>query len=346
MKPFQFVQPGSLNEAITQAGQRHAMYLAGGTTLLDLMKLNVLTPEQVVSIKPLLDKSIQEKDSELVLGAGCTMAQVANDALIAKHFPVVRQSLILAASPQIRNMATLGGNLMQRTRSPYFRHVDFPKEATRTDVTSNSDRADLSLMAVLGHSGRLLGTYPGDFGTALVALDGKLHVRSREGGRVTRAREFFLPPDKELTYRTVLGDGELIEAISIPITACNSHSMYFKVRERSSYAFALASAAIALELEGGTPNGKIVEARVGLGGIATIPWASREAEDTLRGKMATDEVFQQAADAALAAARPTRGLEYKVTLAKRVLVRALKTLRDSGVPSDQEIWKFQHGRES
>ncbi len=149
MKPFEFVQPASFAEALDRGGSREAMWLAGGTTLIDLMKLNVLTPERVLSIKPLLNATIQEQDGKLVLGAGCTMAQVASDPLVIKHLPVVRQSLILAASPQIRNMATLGGNLLQRTRSPYFRHIDFPDDSARQDNAEPAD-ADLSLMAVLG----------------------------------------------------------------------------------------------------------------------------------------------------------------------------------------------------
>ncbi len=190
----------------------------------------------------------------------------------------------------------------------------------------------------------MIGTYPGDFGNAFVALDGQLHLRSRDSRRVVKAREFFIAPEDKPTYSTALADHELIEAISIPINTCHAHSLYLKVRERSSYAFALASAAVAIELQGSSENSQIVDAKVALGGIATVPWASPAAENALRGKPATDEVFQQAAEAALAEAKPIRGLEYKVTLAKRVLVRALQMLRDQGVPSDQDIWAFQHGR--
>lgn len=343
MKPFQFSQPDSLDDAIARGGSQQAMWLAGGTTLIDLMKLNVLTPSHVVSIKPLLDKSIRLNGDEIILGAGCTMAQVASDAHIIKHLPVIRQSLILAASPQIRNMATLGGNLLQRTRSPYFRHTEFPDDATQV-ADSSGNSPDISMLAILGHSGRMLGTYPGDFGNALLAVDGKLHLKSRTESRIVKAREFFIAPKDQATYTTQLAEHELVESISIPVNACHAHSMYLKVRDRSSYAFALASAAVAVELEGSGANAHIKHAKVSLGGIATIPWASQEAEAALRGKTASDDVLREAADAALAPARPPRGLEFKVTLAKRVLVRALQTLRDQGVPSDQEIWAFQHGR--
>ncbi len=276
------------------------------------------------------------------------MAQVASDPLVSQHLPVVKHSLLLAASPQIRNMATLGGNVLQRTRSPYFRHIDFPDSPPSDnppDAEQRSAECDLSTMAILGHNGRLLGTYPGDFAVSLVALGGQLHLKSRDSTRIVKAREFFVAPTDQSTYTTLLKEHEIIEALSLPLDACGINSLYFKVRERSSYAFALASAAVAMELTGSGQDAKIVEAKIALGGIATVPWASPEAEGVLRGQAATtDDVFEKAAEAALKAAQPAPGLEYKVTLAKRVLVRALQALRDEGVPSEKDLWAFQHGR--
>ncbi len=349
MKPFEFVEPRSQAEALQSFDERGSMWLAGGTTLVDLMKLNVLTPNKVISIKPLLDRTIQRKEDQLLIGAGSTMAEVADHALIRKHFPLVRHSLILAASPQIRNMATIGGNLLQRTRSPYFRHIDFA--TINADVLPEGlDRAqaegvDTSSMAILAHGGKLCGTYPGDFAIAFVALNGTLHLQGPDGDRSLAAREFYTAPsDKSLQYRTQLKPGEIITAVSLPITAAAEHSYYFKVRERSSYAFALASAAVALELDGQGDQAKIVDVHVGLGGLATIPWASPAAEQVLRGQKATDAIFSEAAEAALKDAEPPAGLEWKVTLAKRVLVRTLKQLRVEAPPTDEQLFSAQHGR--
>jgi xanthine dehydrogenase YagS FAD-binding subunit len=343
MKPFQFLNPGSLDKALETSDDQDSMWLSGGTTLVDLMKLNILTPTQLVFVKPLLSTTIQEQDGELFIGAGCTMAEVASHQVVAEKAPVIKQSLLLAASPQIRNMATIGGNLLQRTRSPYFRHIEF-EDRPRQVNDRGSQEAEDSSMAILGHNGSLVGTYPGDFGVALTALGGKLHLKSRDAERVVEARQFYLPPAKSHNYRTILRSGEIIAGLSIPVSAASMRSMYLKVRERSSYAFALASAAIGLALEGTGTSAKIIDARVGLGGIATIPWASPEAEAALRGQSASDAVFETAATAALAAAQPPTGVEFKVTLAKRVLVRALQTLRDHGVPDDRAMWAFQHGR--
>lgn len=348
MKPFQFIQPRTLNEAVQSSRDSSSMWLGGGTTLIDLMKLNVLTPTTVVSIKPLLDSNIEQRGEQIYIGAGCTMAMVADDPLVKERLPVVRQSLLLAASPQIRNMATMAGNLLQRSRSPYFRHTDFPA-GSRDVVAGKLENAraegiDTSSMAVLGHNGRMMGTYPGDFGVAFVGLEGIVHTRGPEGERAVEAREFFSSPPDSPTYQTALKPGELIVGLSIPTSPAATRSLYLKIRERSSYAFALASAAVALQLEGQGAQAKIVDARVSVGGLATIPWPCPAAEKKLKGNLATDTLFREAADIALADAQPPQGLETKVTLAKRVLVRAWQQLRDQGVPSDRDIWAFQHGR--
>ena len=351
MKPFQLLQPHSIDEALSSSATGEATWLAGGTTLVDLMKLNVLTPVTVVSIKPLLDSKIEEHSDRIYVGAGCTMAQVADHAMIKAHAPMVRQSLILAASPQIRNMATIAGNLLQRTRFPYFRHIDFPNVTSGQTIegdlaSAHAQGIDCSMMAVLGHNGRLAGTYPGDFGVAFVAANGTIHVRGESGERIVAAREFFSPPQEAAEYKTVLRAGELIVGLSLPKMPAVQHSLYLKIRERSSYAFALASAAVGLQLDGQGTSAKVVDVCVGLGGVATIPWASPEAEKIMRGRPATDALFIEAAEAAYSRAVAPEGMQWKVTLAKRVLVRGLQMLRDQGVPGDRDVWSFQHGREA
>ncbi len=278
----------------------------------------------------------------LVIGAGCTMAKLADDPLVKNRFPVIRQSLILAASPQIRNMATIGGNLMQRTRSPYFRHPDMPLPQVSVSAKSESFGGDVdtSQMAVLGNGGRLVSMYPGDFGVAVVALNGELELTSQDGSRMVKARQFYQVPDESFQYTTAIRAGELITSVTIPITPAVKNSIYFKVRERSSYAFALASMAIGLQID----DGKISAANVGIGGLGSIPWHSAEAEQSLIGKPPTDDVFLAAAEAALAGANPPMGLQYKVTLAKRSMIRALQILRDQGPLDDEQLWSTQHGR--
>ena len=339
MIPFQFETPDNIGRASTALADG-AVALAGGTTVVDLMKLNLLTAERVVSVKPLLEDSVSVDGDTLRVGAGCTMSDLASNAEFAKRFPAARQSLILAASPQIRNMATLGGNLLQRTRSPYFRHNDMPVEGP-PNLPNSDGQPDPSLLAVLGRQGRFVGTYPGDFAVVFVAFEGELELSGPDGERTVAARDFYvLPKEGEHQYSTRLKPGEIITALRLPLGAVTENSLYLKVRERSSYAFALSSAAVGLEMDGKT----IKAAHVGLGGLGSVPWASPEAEKALVGNAASDDTFSAAAEAALKDADPPAGAEFKVPLAKRTIVRALKRLRDDGPPSDERLWAMQHGR--
>ncbi len=320
MIPFRYEEPQTLETACAKIDHTDSMAIAGGTTLIDLMKLNVLTPKSVVHVRRVLPSTVTSRDNHLVIGAGCTMASLADHPLVNGLLPVVRQSLILAASPQIRNMATLGGNLLQRTRSAYFRHTDMPvqHEATQKDAPPESSDAvfgqgvETSLLAVLGNQGRLVGMYPGDFAVAFVAFDGKLVLSSPDGERTVTIREFFQAPRESFQYSTTLKPNEVIKELHLPLTETLKNSFYYKVRERSSYAFALASCAVGLQLEGD----RIIAANIGLGGLASIPWHSPEAEQELIGQVASDKTFARAADAALAEANPPSGLEFKVPLAK------------------------------
>lgn len=340
MIPFSYVQPASIRDASDHTSDADSMAIAGGTTMIDLMKLNVLKPTQLVHVRDVLDDSVSISNGRLVIGAGCTMSKLANHDLVRNTLPAIRQSLILAASPQIRNMATIGGNLLQRTRSTYFRHTDMPLPDDADPITSLGDRVDTSLMAVLGNGGKLVGMYPGDFAVTVVAFNGEIELSDGKKQRTVRAREFYQVPSDTFQYSTAMEPGELITKVTLPITDALKNSLYYKVRERSSYAFALASASVGLVIDGD----KIVQAHVGLGGLGSIPWHSPEAEQQLVGNSPEADVFQAAADAALQSADPPSGLEYKVPLAKRTLVRALTTVRDHGPLNDQQLWATQHGR--
>lgn len=352
MIPFNFNEPQSLNAACSQIDHADSMAIAGGTTIVDLMKLNVLTPKSVVHVRNILSSDVALRDGKIIIGAACTMAKLADHPLVKGKLPVVRQSLILAASPQIRNMATLGGNLLQRTRSAYFRHTDMPvahaagnsskpedeSKASGDDVSASG--VESSLLALLGNNNKLVGMYPGDFAVTFVAFGGEIVLASPVGERVVTAREFYQVPKDSFQYTTVLKPNEIIKELQLPLTDTLKNSLYLKIRERSSYAFALASCAVGLKLDGD----RVSVANIGLGGIASIPWHSGEAEQALIGKPASDENFVRAAEAALATANPPRGLDYKVALAKNTIVRALQIVRDSGPLSDEQLLAMQHGR--
>ena len=348
MIPFRYEEPQSLATACSKIDHSDTMAIAGGTTMVDLMKLNVLTPKSVIHVRKVLSSTIEIRDNQLVIGAACTMANLADHPLVNGKLPVVRQSLILAASPQIRNMATLGGNLLQRTRSAYFRHTDMPVAHESTQKFKSADSVDkvfgqdveTSLLAMLGNNGKLVGMYPGDFAVAFVAFGGQLLLASPDSERIVAARDFYQSPKDSFQYTTALKPNELIKELHLPMTETLKNSLYLKIRERSSYAFALASCSVGLHMNGD----RILAANVGLGGLAPIPWHSPEAEKALVGKIASDETFARAADAALADANPPSGLEFKVPLAKNTIVRALQILRDQGPLNDEQLWAMQHGR--
>lgn len=348
MIPFIFEEPQSLATACSKIDHSDTMAIAGGTTIVDLMKLNVLTPKSVIHVRKVLPSVVEMRGDQLVIGAACTMATLADHPLVNGKLPVVRQSLILAASPQIRNMATLGGNLLQRTRSAYFRHTDMPvkyeskkkSKSASSDSEVFGDGVETSLLAILGNNGNLVGMYPGDFAVTFVAFGGQLLLASPNGQRTVAARDFYLAPKDSFQYTTALRPNEVIKELHLPISETLKNSMYFKVRDRSSYAFALASCSVGLQMNGN----RIEAANVGLGGIASIPWVSQEAEQALVGEMASDETFERAATAALADANPPSGLEFKVSLAKNTIVRALQIVRDQGPLNDEQLWAMQHGR--
>ena len=345
MIPFTFAPPAADAAAAasrTAAGPPVA-FLAGGTTLADLMKLNVLTPDRVEYVLPVLSSEVEETDGELRVGAACTMAALADHPAVRERFPAVRHSLILAASPQIRHMATVAGNLLQRSRCPYYRHPEWEGVEPHPDPTA--DGADRSMAAVLGVTAPYTPKYPGDFGAAAAAFDARVETVHPDGGRTIPARDLHEKASPAPHAEPKLRPGELITHVVLPKSPAAANSWYWKVRERSSYAFALASACVGLDLDGTGESATVRDAKIGLGGVASRPWHAAEAEDALIGEPATDANFEAAAKAAFVSAKPPPGQEWKVTLGERTLAHALRRLRDRGVPDDRTLFAMQHGRD-
>jgi xanthine dehydrogenase YagS FAD-binding subunit len=307
----------SANTPLTQAA---AQPLAGGTTLIDLMKLDVMRPRVLVDINPLTGtwSQINLEGGNLRLGALSRMAAVAANAEVQQNYPVVADSLKLAASPQLRNMASLGGNVLQRTRCNYFRDVSYATCNKRDPGSGCAAKEGVNRMhAVLGTSDHCIATYPGDFAQALIALDATLEIAGPSGTRTMPFAQLHKAPGDTPDIETTLLPGELISGFSVQ--GRWPRSVYLKVRDRQSYEFALASAAIALDLQ----NGVIRDARVALGGVATVPWRAREAEALLKGQKFDDALAARAADAAFADARGRKHNAFKIALGKRVVARAL-----------------------
>jgi xanthine dehydrogenase YagS FAD-binding subunit len=295
--------------------------LAGGTTLIDLMKLDVMRPGTIIDINPLAPRwsQISVADGHLQLGALARMSDVAENPKVQRSYPLVADSLKLAASAQLRNMATLGGNVLQRTRCSYFRDVSYANCNKRNPgsgcaAIDGVNRAH----AVLGTSEQCIATYPGDFAQALIALDATVEIIGPSGSRTLPFAQLHRPPGATPQFETTLAPHELIAGFAIP--GHWPRSVFVKVRDRQSYEFALASAAVALDLQ----DGVVREARLALGGLATVPWRAREAEALLGGARFDDALAERAADAALAGASPRKHNAFKIALGKRVVARALR----------------------
>ncbi len=323
MRDFSYTRAKSIEDARQAALQAGSAILAGGTTLLDLAKCGVNEPDELIDISHIrgLD-TISVGESEASIGALAKMSAVADHPLILKAYPAVAQSLSLAASQQLRNMATIGGNLLQRTRCPYFRDP-----ATFSACNKREPGSGCSALggvtrnhAVLGTSESCIATYPGDLAVALVAFDAVVDL----GSRSVPVEEFFLEPGDTPERETVIAPGEVIIGISIPASAAARNSTYLKVRDRQSYEFAAASVAVGLELE--ADGRSVKDVRVALGGVATKPWRARAVEQALVGKPLTEEVILSAARLSMEGAVAHGGNHYKIELAPRVIARALRTL--------------------
>ena len=331
MKTFDYLRASSASEAVTASAVEGSVFLAGGTNLLDLMKGNVMRPDRLVDITrlPGLDRIETLADGATRVGALVRNGDLAHDPEFAKRYPAVAEALLSGASAQLRNAATTGGNLLQRTRCPYF--TDTASACNKRVPGSGCDAigGETRLHAILGWSDQCIAVQPSDFCVPLAALDATVEIEGRAGRRSVPLADFHRLPGQEPWRETVLEAGDLITAVVLPAEAASfaGHSRYLKVRDRTSYAFAVVSAAAALRLD----RDRITEGRLALGGVALKPWRSREAEAALRGQPATVETFRRAADIALADAKPSGDNAYKIELARRILVRTL-TLALAGTP--------------
>jgi xanthine dehydrogenase YagS FAD-binding subunit len=331
MKTFDYVKPATVRDAVAAASEPGAVYLAAGTNLLDLMKGGITRPDRLVDIShlPGLDRIEDLADGGVRIGALVRNADLAHDRNFARRFPAVAEALLSGASAQLRNAATVGGNLLQRTRCAYFYDVGSACNKRARGSGCDARGGDNRLHAVLGWSESCIATHPSDFCVPLVALDAVVEIDGRAGRREIPLEKFHRLPGDTPERETVLEPEEMIVAVRLPASGVqfSSHSRYLKIRERTSYAFAVVSAAAALRIEDDT----IVEARLALGGVAMKPWRCREAELILNGARTDAAHFQRAAEAALADAKPSGDNGFKIDLARRIVVRAL-ALAKAGTP--------------
>ncbi len=317
MQTFQYSQAKSIDVAVDAKGK----FIAGGTTLVDLMKLNVEKPAALVDINGLpLDRIESTPDGGLKIGALVRNSDLAWNGDVKQRYAVLSEALLSGASPQLRNMATTGGNLLQRTRCYYFRDTNY--KCNKRDPGSGCAAIDgfHRIHAVLGTSDHCIATHPSDMAVAMMALEATVHTRGSKGERSIALNDFYLVPGATPDKENVLEPGELITYVTLPALPQGTRSHYLKLRDRASYEFALASAAVVVQLSGG----KIQRARVAMGGVGTKPWRSKEAEQALQGREANEHTYRAAAEAALKPAKPLRDNTFKVELAKRAIVRALQ----------------------
>lgn len=333
MRPFAYQQsPGAaaaVQASVASAGV--SAYLAGGTTLIDLMKLDVMRPQALIDINPLqaVHGKIEVGPQGLRLGALARMADVADDARVLRDYPVIAESLALAASGQLRNMATLGGNVLQRTRCSYFRDTSYAECNKRAPGSGCAAIGGINrIHAVLGTTSKCIASYPGDFAQAMIALDAGVELLGPAGARTISFAALHLPRADTPEIETSLRPGELIIAFTVPAGPHTRRSTYVKVRDRQSYAFAIASAAVALDLG---PGGVVRDARIGLGGVHYAPYRAVAAEAALRGKAIDEASAMAAATQALQGAAGHGHNDFKPELARRTLVRALLHARDMRV---------------
>lgn len=328
MHTFEFIRPADQGAAIATAAQSKTAqqgadvrFLGGGTTLIDLMKLNVETPARVLDINRLpLDRIEATSDGGLKIGAMVRNSDLANHAKVQKDYSVLSQAILQGASAQIRNMATIGGNLLQRTRCVYFRDTAMACNKREPGSGCPAISGHNRTLAILGASEHCIATNPSDMCVALAALEATVHVQGPKGPRAVAFGDFHLLPGTTPHRETVLEPGDLITHLTLPPPIVGSKQVYVKLRDRASYEFALASAAVVLTIA----SGNITHARIALGGVGTKPWRSSKAEAALIGKPASEGIFRQAAEAALRDAKPQSENKFKIELARRCLTHALK----------------------
>jgi xanthine dehydrogenase YagS FAD-binding subunit len=328
MKTFQLTRPEDAAQAIAAAGKTNTAqqgadirFIAGGTTLIDLMRLNVEQPQNLVDLTRLtLDKIEATPEGGLTIGATVRNAELAWHPLVRKNYAVLSEAILSGATVQIRNMATTAGNLLQRTRCMYYRDPAMPCNKRDPGSGCGAINGVNRGLAILGTSEHCIATNPSDMNVAMAALEATIHVRGPKGERSIPIGDFHLLPGNTPHRETLLEPGDLITHVTLPPPAPGNRSLYLKLRDRTSYEFALASAAVVIT----AANGKITRARIALGGVGTKPWRSIEAETELTDQPSTEATFRKAAEAALRGAKPQSQNGFKVELAKRCLVHALK----------------------
>jgi len=322
--PFTYVRAADAADAIRLAGDPHARYLGGGTNLVDLMRQTIERPSRLVDITGLPSAIEEHKDGGLFIGAAARNTAVAAHPAIRRRYPMLARAIVAGASAQIRNMATVGGNILQRTRCAYF-YDQAGARCNKREAGQGCDAIDgfNRTHAILGTSSFCVATHPSDMCVALSALDAIVHLKSRNCERTLPLNETHRLPGDRPDIETMLEPGELITAVAVPALSFATHSTYRKVRDRASYALALISVAAALELDGGT----VKDVRLALGGVAHRPWRAWKAEATLRGQPATEEAFRAAAEAELADAKPLRDNGFKIELARRTIAAVLNQLK-------------------
>jgi xanthine dehydrogenase YagS FAD-binding subunit len=327
MQTFQYSRPTTVEQAVNAAAksktaQQYAdvRFVAGGTTLVDLMKLDAERPNQLVDINTLpLERIEPTTGGRLVIGALARNSTVAHHPIVQRDYPVLSQALLSGASPQLRNMATTAGNLLQRTRCMYFRDTAHACNKREPGTGCSAIGGHNRTLAILGTSKDCIATNPSDQNVALTALEATIQVQGVRGKRSIPIQEFYLKPGATPYRENVLDPGDLIVSVTLPAPVAGARSHYLKLRDRAAYEFALASAAVVIKVSGD----RIEHARVALGGVGTVPWRSHEAERALHGERAEAATFRKAAGAALRDAQPASENGFKVELAKRCIVRAL-----------------------
>jgi xanthine dehydrogenase YagS FAD-binding subunit len=323
MQAFHYNRVNDIESAIGTGSATGVKFVAGGTTLIDLMKLYVEQPTTVVDINSLpLDKVERTADGGLKIGAMVRNSDLAHDATVQQEYPVLSQALLSGASPQLRNMATTGGNLLQRTRCYYFRDIAYPCNKRHPGSGCAAIDGYHRIHAILGTSEHCIATHPSDMAVAMMALEATVQMQGPQGQRTVPLQEFYFVPGSTPERENVLAPGELIISVTLPWLARGTRSYYLKRRDRASYEFALASAAVVAQMQGQ----RMQRMRVALGGIGTKPWRSLEAEQVLEGRDATAQHFRAAAEAALRDAKPLHDNAFKVALAKRTLMRTLQVV--------------------
>ena len=328
MHTFEFTRPADITSASAAAALANTAqqgaevrFIAGGTTLIDLMKLNVEQPHTLIDLNRLPLGEVETlPDGGLKIGATVRNSELAHHPAVLRDYPVLSQAILSGASAQLRNKATTSGNLLQRTRCVYFRDTAMPCNKREPGSGGGAINGFNRMMAILGTSGHCIATNPSDQNVALTALEATIHIQNAKGTRSVPINEFYLLPGDTPERETVLEPGDLITHVTLPAPVAASKSFYLKLRDRASYEFALSSAAVIVKVE----NNRLTHVRVALGGVGTRPWRSPESERALAGATVSEASFRTAAEAALKDARPQSQNGFKIELAKRCLTHALK----------------------